>query len=141
MELEGAAFAQPMEPDAGLREPPHATEWLWRPWYAKLWWSAIVIYWGGRLLALFLPTLALLYENALAGVLNILFFPPTLLIVLGIGFVGAWMDHYRWEWVASPDAGLHPRRSVGGYLDPVVDPLDPRSSKFWHRAGHGRSVR
>ncbi|PKP95782.1 MAG: hypothetical protein CVT74_18665 [Alphaproteobacteria bacterium HGW-Alphaproteobacteria-13] len=27
-------------------QQPAAADWLWRPWYAKLWWAAIPIYWA-----------------------------------------------------------------------------------------------
>lgn len=139
MELEEAASESKSETEASTREPPRMSDWLWRPWYARLWWAGIAIYWSGRLLALVVPALNPLYENALAGYLNIIFFPPTLLLLLGIGFVGEWMDYYRWEWVATPDAGLHPRRSVGGFIDPYTDPLDPGSGAKYLRHLQGRS--
>lgn len=132
MELEDAAYEQAAEPEAAPREQPRAADWLWRPWYAKVWWALIAMYWGVRLVSLYVPALEALYDNALAGYLNIAFFPSTLLLLLGIGFVGDCMDYYRWEWVVTPELGLHPRRSVGGFIDPYTDPLDPRSgAKYW----------
>lgn len=140
MELEDAASQSTSETEVSTREPPRMSDWLWRHWYARLWWAGIAIYWSGRLLARIVPALEPFYENALAGYLNIMLFPPTLLILLGIGFVGDWMDYYRWEWVSTSDAGLHPRRSIGGYSDPMADPMDPRSPRYWHRPGHGRAT-
>jgi hypothetical protein len=72
--------------------PPRARDWFWKPWHAKLWWSAIPIYWAGAAASLKVPALAEFYTSALAGYLNLLFFPPTALLVLGFGFVRAWLD-------------------------------------------------
>src|SRR3546814_7287152 len=32
---------------AETARPPVARNWLWKPWYAKLWWAAIPVYWTG----------------------------------------------------------------------------------------------
>lgn len=29
--------------EAHANERPRATDWLWRPWFAKLWWAVILI--------------------------------------------------------------------------------------------------
>lgn len=112
---------------------PLASAWLWRPWYAKLWWVSMLFYWGGRLASLWSEAVAQFYESALAGYLNIFFYPFTALMVLGVGFVRAWMDYRGFEWGAPSQEQLFPQRSIGGYLDPMADPLDPRSPKYWHR--------
>lgn len=72
--------------------PPVARDWLWKPWYAKLWWAAIPVYWAGAAASLKVPALTEFYTSALGGFLNILFFPPTALLVLGSGFARAWLD-------------------------------------------------
>ncbi|MCM3421186.1 hypothetical protein [Sphingopyxis alaskensis] len=77
---------------AETARPPVARNWLWKPWYAKLWWAAIPVYWTGAVASLKVPALAEFYTSALAGYLNMLFFPPTALLVLGFGFVKAWLD-------------------------------------------------
>src|SRR3546814_21033059 len=59
-----------------VREPV-ARDWLWKPWYAKLWWAAIPVYWAGAAASLKLTALAEFYTSALAGYLNMLFFPLT----------------------------------------------------------------
>ncbi|BBB11256.1 MAG: hypothetical protein BGO58_10125 [Sphingopyxis sp. 65-8] len=71
---------------------PAAADWLWRPWYAKLWWAAIPIYWTVAAASLKNPALRPFFESAFAGYLTILFFPLTALLVLGFGFVRAWLD-------------------------------------------------
>lgn len=71
---------------------PVARDWLWKPWYAKLWWAAIPVYWAGAAASLKLPALAEFFTSALAGYLNMLFFPLTALLVLGFGFIRAWLD-------------------------------------------------
>lgn len=73
-------------------QPPKAGDWLWRPWYAKLWWAAIPVYWATATAALKIPALWAFFESALAGYLNVLFFPFTALLVLGFGFLRAWLD-------------------------------------------------
>ena len=74
--------------------PPAVGDWIWKPWYAKLWWAAIPIYWAGAAASLKIPVLAEFYTSALAGYLNMLFFPPTALLMLGFGFARAWL--YMW---------------------------------------------
>ena len=62
---------------------PVARDWLWKPWYAKLWWAAIPVYWAGAAASLKLPALAEFFTSALAGYLNMLFFPLTALLAGG----------------------------------------------------------
>lgn len=66
-------------------------DWLWRPWYAKLWWAAIPVWWSGMALSSKLDALASFYDSAAAGFLNLLFFPMTALMVLGVGYVRHWL--------------------------------------------------
>lgn len=80
-----------------------------------------------------IPLLAEFYTSALAGFLNVLFFPMTALLVLGIGFAREWLAASDWEFVESSWEERFPGRSVGGFLDPMADPLDPRSPLYWHR--------
>ena len=110
---------------------PRASAWLWRPWYAKLWWACIAVYWTGKLASYWSPALDDAYSTALAGYLNIALYPFTALIVLGVRFVPVWMEHHGWVWVEPSREQMFPKRSVGGYLDPMADPLDPRSPRHW----------
>lgn len=63
------------------------SNWLWRPWYAKIWWAAIPAYW----LAMGEPTrpsfLDAFADSGYAIITNIAFIPITALVVLGAGFV------------------------------------------------------
>lgn len=113
---------------------PKAANWLWCPWYAKLWWAGIVAYWAGKGGAMYSPTLDTFYTSVLAGFLNILFFPPLALMVLGLGFARAWFVWSDWEFVEPTHEQMFPKRSVGGMRDPYADPLDPRSGALhWRR--------
>lgn len=131
------AMAPSTEPDENgdaapaAADRPHASDWLWRPWHAKLWWSTIVIYWAGMLGSFYSSALVPFYASALAGFLNIAFFPPLALIVLGLGFARAWFDWSDWEFVEPTHAQMFPKRSIGGMRDPASDPLDPRSGLHW----------
>lgn len=114
-------------------ERPRASRWLWRPWYAKLWWAGAALYWTGKIGSYWSPILEDFYTTALAGYLNVLFYPLTALMVLGVGFIQAWMEFRGLEWGPPARNDALPRRSVGGFIDPMADPLDPRSPVYWHR--------
>ncbi|BAV63207.1 hypothetical protein [Sphingobium cloacae] len=66
-------------------------DWLWRPWYAKAWWAAIPVWWTGMAVSTKVAPLEVFYDSALAGFLNVAFFPMTALMVLGVGFVQQWL--------------------------------------------------
>lgn len=131
MDSESIDHAPPGETKASAR--PKASTWLWHPWYAKLWWGAGLLYWSCKLLSYWSSILDALYATALAGMLNVFFFPPTIAMVLGSGLVRAWMDYKGLEWGPPTRDHLFPKRSVGGFVDPMADPLDPRSPKYWQR--------
>jgi hypothetical protein len=114
-----------------VRPRPQASAWLWRPWYAKLWWACIAIYWTGKLASYWSPALDDAYSTALGGYLNIVLYPFTALMVLGVRFVPAWMDDHGWESVEPSREQMFPKRSIGGQRDPASDPLDPRSGSLW----------
>ncbi|CDO35940.1 hypothetical protein [Novosphingobium sp. KN65.2] len=115
---------------------PKASAWLWRPWLAKLWWAGIAIYWAGKCASFYVPSLEGFYTSALAGYLNVLFFPMTALLILGIGFAQAWFAASDWEFVEPTQEQMFPKRSVGGLRDPHSDPLDPRSGMLHWRHFH-----
>lgn len=118
----------PTESAASVSAPrPLARAWLWHPWYAKLWWSAMIAYWLGQLASFSLAPLEAFYTIALAAFLNILFFPPTILMILGLGFARAWFAWSDWELMPPTREGMPPGSSMGIGLDPYTDPLDPRS--------------
>ena len=85
----------------------------------------------GMVGSLYSPALDQFYTSALAGFLNVAFFPPLALMVLGLGFVRAWFAWSDWEFVEPTHEQMFPKRSVGGMRDPASDPLDPRSGLHW----------
>lgn len=117
---------QPEQPEVNPAHPAQLclADWIWRPWYAKLWWAAIPIYWGGRWASLKVPALMSLYDTLPANYLAIFCNPFILLLFLGVGFVRAKLD--RGEWILTPDV---PERRLlpGNMSDPYTDPTDPRS--------------
>lgn len=68
-----------------------AADWLWRPWYAKAWWAAIPVWWIGMAASTKIAPLEAFYDSALAGFLNVLFFPMTALMLLGLGYAQQWV--------------------------------------------------
>jgi hypothetical protein len=137
------AMEQVIEPEnnanemaANASERPHASDWLWRPWPAKLWWAAIAAYWAGKVGSFYSPVLDEFYISALAGLLNIAFFPPLAMMVLGWGFAKAWFARSDWEFIEPTQEQMFSRRSVGGMRDPASDPLDPRSGVLHRRHFH-----
>jgi hypothetical protein len=133
MNLESESIASASEAASPMAKRPRASSCLWRPWSAKLWWGLSAIYWVGKLGSYWSQALDDFYSTAFAGYLNIFLYPITILMVLGVGFVHAWMDHRGLEWGPPTHDQLFPKRSVGGFLDPMADPLDPRSPRYWHR--------
>ncbi|UZW57697.1 hypothetical protein NUH86_19210 [Sphingobium sp. JS3065] len=106
---------------------------LWRPWYAKLWWSGVPAYWLGMLASLKIDALTEVYHSAAGGYLNVLFFPPMVALVLSFGFLrnklaslpaqedGEFDEDSFWE-----------RRKYGpSRLPKEVDPLDSASGALW----------
>jgi hypothetical protein len=77
--------------DTAMTESSRVSDWLWHPLYAKLWWSAIPVWWTGMAVSTKVAPLEAFYDSALAGFLNILFFPMTALMVLGVGYVRNWL--------------------------------------------------
>ena len=96
MVYSNARQAMQNNPSSAIPEPeiprPAAADWLWRPWYAKLWWATIPIYWAVAAASLKIPALRPFFESAFAGYLYVLFFPLTPLLVLGFGFARAWLE-------------------------------------------------
>lgn len=124
--------------DATATARPRASDWLRRPWYAKLWGAAILVYWTGKVVSFYVAALDEVYACALAGFLNILFHPFVALLVLGVGFARAWFAWGDWEFVEPTQEELFPRHSIGGLRDPYSDPLDPRSGALHWRHIEGK---
>lgn len=115
-------------PERVQRAPLSA--FLWRPWYARLWWAAIPAYWAGMALSSQVPLIADFYGLALAGYLNVLFFPPTALMVLGLEYAREWMGSIDWSDEYEPFTLFNRSRGPSG-LPFYADELDPRSGPLW----------
>jgi len=133
MDYDGVMSDQYSEATGLQRQRPHASAWLWRPWYAKLWWGLIALYWAAKLGSIWVPAFASFFTKAAAGLLNITFYPLTALMILGLGYLRAWMDFKGWELVPSSAQQVIRGRSVGGLRDPYSDPLDPKSGMLHWR--------
>ncbi|MEC3909640.1 hypothetical protein U5A82_03885 [Sphingobium sp. CR2-8] len=109
-------------------------DWLWRPVYAKLWWSAVPVYWGGMAASGHVQPLGAFYNSAAAGFLTIFFFPPLVAFILWFGFFREWLaaQPYVDSDAASPDQMFLGADSYGPSGMPCeFDPLDPRSGALW----------
>jgi hypothetical protein len=109
--------------------PLRASDYFWRPWYAKLWWAAIPAYWlpaGG-------PTriamLADFYESGYAVLPNLIFLPVTALLVLGLAYFRKLLASGEPVDI-SEDVGFGTRRRPGR-PSPTMDKFDPRSGPLW----------
>lgn len=116
-------------------EPPGRADpaaYLWRPWHARVWWAAMPVYWIGMAVSARVPTLADFYDLALAGYLNVLFFPPSALMVLGVGYVREWMGPIDWSGASDPgNLDIVELDQGPSGLPYYADPLDPRSGALW----------
>jgi hypothetical protein len=139
----GFTVEPPIDDQGNVTGPaaPKLSAWLWSPWYAKLWWAAVPVWWLGVAASSRLNALEIFYRGALAGYLNILFFPMTALMVLGVGYVRERLDGF-----AGPGDGTrlsdeealavttrvweeHDRAMED--LAATTDMFDPRSGVLW----------
>lgn len=121
---------------------PGLSAWIWRPWYAKLWWVSIPVWWLGMAAATRVSALDVIYGSALAGFLNILFFPMTALMVLGVGYVRERLDGFVGTGDGAPlsdeeEEAFYRRRALQEHdrlakrWHAGFDPSDPRSGPLW----------
>lgn len=102
----------------GMERPQRKlADWLWRPWFAKLWWIAIPAWWVGMAVSTKVTLLTAFYDSALAGFLNVLFSPLTALMVLGVGYV----------------RHLLARPSVAGVRGSLSDDASSNIADFWEQ--------
>lgn len=122
------------------RARPRSSAWLWRPWYAKLWWTGIPIWWLGMAASTRVPALEAFYDSAMAGFLNILFFPITALMILGVGYVQSRLATFPRagdgvpisEETVARVARLWDEHERGMEdLHATTDMFDPRSGTLW----------
>ncbi len=121
---------------------PHLSAWLWKSWYAKLWWATIPAWWVGLAVSTRVDTLESFYRGWIAGYLNVLFFPMTTLMVLGVGYVRARLDSFVGQGDGVPlsdeeaqalAAKLH-RDQLERMMEMArahANPMDPRSGSLW----------
>ena len=119
-------------PESGL-VAPRASDWLWRPWYAKLWWVAIPIYWFPAGAPFKIDFLVGFYSSSIGLYLNIFFLPVTALIVLGFGYARELRESDRWIEDYNPEhnraSSLY--RRTPGSPPAFMDPLSPLSGSIW----------
>ena len=108
-------------------ERPKMRDWLWHPWYAKLWLSLILL---SLLAGYLLPHDLLRSHEGVATVAMVLVLNPYLFIgVLGFGyFRAAWS--YKFGPITPVGDNDWERRSLRWGDDPT-NPGDP--SWFWYR--------
>jgi len=117
-----------------------AADWLWRPWYAKAWWAAIPLWWIGMAASTKIAPLEAFYDGALAGFLNVPFFPLTALMVLGVGYVQQWVAGFASQGDAAPLSDEAQARIAELWeeheqdmedLHASTNIFDPRSGPLW----------
>jgi hypothetical protein len=114
---------------------PRASDWIWRPLYAKFWWSGVSLWWTAFMASPRNSLLADFFDTPAAGYLSVLFLPFAPLLVMGAGFLRAWLRAYQKNWESEAleeDADFFPV-NLGGLgcsidtIGPCLDPLDPCS--------------
>ncbi len=113
--------------------PTRLRDWLWRPWYAKLWWSGVPAYLLGMLASVKIDALAEVYHSAAGGFLNILFFPPMVTLVLSFGFLRQRLASLpaQEDGEFDEDAFWESRKYGPSGLPKEIDPLDSSSGALW----------
>jgi len=115
-------------------------DWLWRPWYAKAWWAAILAWRIGMAVSTKIAPLEAFYDSALAGFLNVAFFPMTALMVLGVGYAQNWLGGFASQGEGAPLSDEAPARIADVWeehdrvmkdLRAGTDMFDPRSGTLW----------
>jgi hypothetical protein len=121
---------------------PKLSAWLWSPWYAKLWWAGIPLWWTGMAMSARVESMEAFYRSALAGYLNVLFFPMTTLMVLGVGYVRLRLDSFVGSGNGTPlseeeEDEFFARRvweEHNRFMENIgkgTDIFDPRSGPLW----------
>lgn len=114
-------------------QPLNIGDWIWRRMCAKVWWLTVPLYWGGMIASLRVEILGNLYGSALAGFMNVLFFPPIVALILSYGFLRAWLTAAHFD--VDDEAEKYWERSRARNSPFAVlrefDPLDPVSGSNW----------
>lgn len=116
-------------------EPLRVGDRLWRPLHAKLWWTAVPLYWVGMWAGRYSQVVEDLYSSALAGCLTIFFFPPVVALILCFGFFSERLAASR-PFEATGDLSEDRFPDPDSYgpsgMPWEFDPLDPRSGALWN---------
>lgn len=100
---------------------PRFGDWLWRPWYAKLWWTLIVLYWLGAFAAQWFPNLQPIFHGDGFPVIFLVLHPFAAIPVLGFGFARAWVAYH---------SSLQPGREDDAEVEYSPSGLRLRTVKF-----------
>ena len=122
---------------------PRVSDYLWRPWYAKLWWAAIPIYWLPAGSPFGFNFLADFYTSGVSIYLNLVFLPITALVVLGFGYARKWRESEHWEEILDSE---HNRASAFYRRSPAsppayADPVSPLYRSIHYEAAEKRARR
>lgn len=122
----------------GSEQSPRASDWFWRPWYAKLLVVIAVLYWVGLYTMLLMPV-EWLSGSVTGGMvwLILLFNPFSVIAILGYGFLkakvacgdwiilpGAPLEIVEWQRREREAAYINPADARSGYMH--QDHLDGR---------------
>ncbi|MDF0487738.1 hypothetical protein PX554_06320 [Sphingomonas sp. H39-1-10] len=128
MTQEIASDSHEKDTAASVRVRPRARDYFWRPWYAKLWWAAIPLYW----IVVADPTRPTFIDPLVRGgytaITNIVFLPMTAILVLGFRFFGGLLDRQAQAFDAEFEVGTY---RPAGYPHPTIDEFDPASGPRW----------
>lgn len=135
----------PKDPHSDKRVPvverPRIMDWVWKPWYARLWWSATALYWSiGALGFIYRPILDL-YHTDFAYFLHIVFYPIFALVLMSVGWATAWMNAFDLA-EAHPEAvnklgwESRPYDFEAGRSSEISNPIDPSNPIFIANAEH-----
>ncbi|AMK25845.1 hypothetical protein K426_24709 [Sphingobium sp. TKS] len=118
-----------------MRFPPRAGDWLWRPWYAKLWWGSAIMFWS-----VFLSVPASVFPTHIIVPLGALLHPFVIIPVLGFGFFRAW---FGFQFKAEKGDGFAWSRHDDSHHHFAtfkrMDPTDPANSRYYGHPGNPTS--
>ncbi|WP_342250353.1 hypothetical protein [Sphingomonas sp. OTU376] len=114
-------------------EPPPLPEKLsdsiWKPWYAKLWWVAMPIYWLPASGRTGIEIVDAFYRSKLFPYTSPFFHPLTAFLILAFGYLSRRLESAPYEagsWSPSKKPWQRP-----GYIAPTHNEYNPRSGLPW----------
>ncbi|WP_404337798.1 hypothetical protein AB2M62_03320 [Sphingomonas sp. MMS12-HWE2-04] len=129
MENGQQSFGDAEEPQPS---PERLSDSIWKPWYAKLWWGAIPIYWLPASGPTGIELIDAFYRSKLFPYTSPFFLPLTAFLILAFGYLSRRLETAPCEQDFMPP--LKRPWEQPGYLEPTEDANDPRSGWRWvHR--------